>query len=96
MRRPFGYLYKLTLIPGARTTRMVDHGSWAKNRLQAAMRRADLAVTLNRFEGVSVDDLDAAIRHSSAPDAIFRKNVPSASDSWIIFNADLIENIDLV
>lgn len=59
-----------------------------------AARRADVALYLNRFEGVHADDLDAAILNADASDSDFRRLVPSASYSWIILRPDAIVSIE--
>jgi len=94
MRRPKGILHRIVLDRKSTVTRMRDRGHWETRRMAGAARRADVALYLNRFEGVHADDLDAAILNADASDAEFRRLVPSASYSWIILRPQAIVSIE--
>jgi len=95
MRRPSGILMRISIQAGATTTTMRDEGYWSVRRLQAAARRAGVAIYLNRFEGIAVRDLVEAQIYASEKDSIFSKKIPSSSYSWIILDQSLIRKIEL-
>ena len=95
-RWPGKRLYQISLGPVLRVIRLQDRGSWTRQAIQTAARRAPMAVYLNRYEGLPITSLDAASRHDNDNDRVFRKNVEGASDSWIILNPDIIEAIQRV
>ena len=81
MRNP-AFIHEVKLDTG-RVRRSKDHGEWA-SRIKAARSAKFTTISyLNRFEGISRGDLEAAIAFSEKPESAFRKAVPSASDSVI-------------
>ena len=94
MRRPGGILHRIVVGQPCRTVNMRDSGSWHRARLVRAARKAHLARYLNRYEGISIDDLEAAIANADESDAIFARNVPSCGHSWIILRPDIVTSIE--
>lgn len=96
IRRPEGMLHRIVIASPFRTTTMRDRGSWSKDRMTRAARRADVARYLNRYEGVVIDDLEMAARYADAPDRTFTQFVPSSDYSWIILRPDIVLSIEHV
>jgi len=89
-------LHRIVIASPFRTTTMRDRGSWSKDRMTRAARRADVARYLNRYEGVVIDDLEMAARYADAPDRTFTQFVPSSDYSWIILRPDIVLSIEHV
>lgn len=95
MRRHKGVIHRLELKQSQRITAMKDTGIWSSARLKQAARRAPLARYLNRFEGISVEDLVEAALYADASDSTFKKKVPSAQFSWIILDPSIVRSITI-
>ncbi|WP_213177446.1 hypothetical protein [Croceicoccus gelatinilyticus] len=93
MRRPGGHLYLVKLKSGVRPKRMKDKPDWDRRTISRWSRRAKLVVYLNRYEGIPVESLPAAIKHDGASDAIFARHVAGSEDSYIVLDPDIIESI---
>jgi len=75
------------LIPGLTFFRMRDKGSWNTENLKKMTSRYDGIVYLNRFEGIPLNEFDQCKNEpDELSDNCFRKHMPSASDSIIVFN----------
>lgn len=96
MRRHKGIIHRIEIKQSQRITTMKDMGIWTDSRLKQATRRAPLARYLNRFEGISVDDLVEAALYADVSDNIFKKKVPSAHVSWIILDPSIITSIRII
>ena len=88
---PACHLTRIAVQGRINIIRMRDTGSWRKADLRRALsRKADVVVYLNRFEGIPLEEFDAARERVSdldgLADAAFRRLVPSASDSLILLN----------
>lgn len=69
----------------------VGRNKWDEKTLRRLERQGyDGVVYLNRFEGIPLDQFEAlsakGIDPDSLPDAKFRKLVPAAEDSYVIFD----------
>lgn len=73
----------------ARTVRRRDTGSWRERDL-LGIRGAGLVIYLNRFEGIPLEEFEAARlecrRVDEVGDARFRRLHPSARDSVIVID----------
>lgn len=91
------HLYRITVSTERRMPRLRDEGAWRERILERHARHADIAVYLNRHEGISLEAFDIA-RESGNIDAMtdanFRRNVLGASDSWIVLNASAITGVE--
>lgn len=72
-------------------------GNWKKRIAQAKSAGHDAIVYLNRYEGIPFERVDQAfadgIDLDGLTDAQFRKLIPEARDSWIVF---CVEQVRLV
>lgn len=73
--------------------RMRDTGDWRVSKLRALQRQGyDGVVYLNRYEGIPLEQFDAAHakvsqeRLDKAPDTQYKRMIPAAEDSYIIFD----------
>jgi len=76
-------------IESCRKTRKRDKGHWTPAELKRLlMQKTEIIVYLNRYEGIPLEEFDAARLKCAAfddlPDAGFARLVPSAADSIII------------
>lgn len=95
-RWPGQHLYRISLKQVTRITRMRDEGYWNRRRLQAATKRAPLAIYLNRFEGLPESSLvDAALHHNDS-DTSFRRKVAGCEDSFIVLDPCIIERLERI
>lgn len=85
------HLTRVDVARGVRTVRRRDTGSWRDVDLQRT--HAGLVVYLNRFEGIPLEEFEAArLEHPNfdlLPDAKFRRLIPSARDSMIVIDPGL-------
>jgi hypothetical protein len=87
-------MLQVSVLTG-KSKRLKDRGSWNEKSL-ARHRRAgfDAVIYLNRFEGIPLERFQAlrelGIDLDRIPDSRFRKLVPEAKDSLIVFNPSCI------
>lgn len=89
-------LHRVTFATPIRMPRLKDIGSWKRDKLVRHARSAAAIVYLNRFEGIPLEEFEAARAKADIddlPDARFRKLLPSAHDSWIILESSIIREI---
>lgn len=77
--------------------RLKDNGSWTRDQINRARQGGyDAIVYLNRYEGISTEVVEALSQQGklskldNASDAVFRKLVPQAEDSYIVFSPEQI------
>ena len=89
------FLHEVTLRPSS-VTRVTDRQDWSPVVRASRRRQRDASVYVNRSEGLSlarVTALDAAgllQRIDALSDARFRRAVPEAADSVVVFFADIV------
>lgn len=70
-------------------------GGWKRRIQQAKAAGHDAIVYLNRYEGLSIERVMQAQREGveldTLTDAQFRRYVPEAQDSWIVFSLDQVK-----
>lgn len=73
-------------------------GNWKAKIRQAKSAGHDAIVYLNRYEGIPLERVEAAINEGvdldKLTDAQFRKRIPEARDSWIVFSRDQVRVIE--
>lgn len=86
------FLYQVQFDPG-KTTRTSDIGSDREGAIRAARRKGtDTIAYLNRYEGIPIEDLEAALKSHPGvdldriPATKFRSLFPTARDSYIILD----------
>lgn len=90
------HLHELAISIPSRMPRLRDHGSWNIRSLMRNARRAGLAVYLNRHEGIPLEEFEKARQIADldrVTDSRFRQLVPSARDSWIVLDPDMVTEI---
>jgi hypothetical protein len=93
------HLHRLSLIAPPRMPRLRDRGDWSPRTLARHARRSAMAVYLNRHEGIGLEEFEAARAMAdidAMPDHAFRRLLPSAADSWIVFDPDVVASVERV
>lgn len=74
-------------------------GQWESKIGSAKSAGHDAIVYLNRYEGMSIERIEEAQRDGvdfdRLSDSAFRKRVPEAEDSYIVFDAACIKVLDI-
>lgn len=88
-------------IDVSRPRRSRDQGGrWADKIRSAKSKGFDAIVYLNRYEGIPVGRILEAqaqgVDLNALTDAQFRRAVPEASDSWIVFSAEQVHRCEQV
>lgn len=78
-------------VSGRKWKRMKDTGSWDERVFRRLERQEyDGVVYLNRYEGIPMEEFDAAVAKygdiDRLSDAQFKKACPSAADSYVVFD----------
>lgn len=94
MRAP-QYLHRVSIPNGLHFKRIRDRGELSRKKVQRLKRAGyDGAVYLNRYEGITTEMIDRLAglgdlsKLDSCSDAVFRKLVPEADDSYAIFDPE--------
>lgn len=70
-------------------------GHWGTFLRRRARQRDRILTYLNRYEGVPkhrvLEHLGRDLSPERVPDALFRKLIPEACDSWIVLDPELVE-----
>ena len=91
------HLHRLVIQPRGRMPRLRDHGVWPVRVLLRHARRSALAVYLNRHEGIPLEEFDAGRLRGDIdriPDRLFRRFMPSAADSWIVLDPEVVVAVE--
>ena len=98
------HIHRMTITPGTRMPRLRDTGDWGERRILRHAPRAPVLVYLNRYEGVPLEEFEAARVRAAAmsltledlSDAAFRRLVPSAQDSWIVLDPTCVRDVETI
>lgn len=93
------HLHRVILHPGGRMPRLRDHGHWNARTLLRHASRARIAVYLNRTEGIPLEEFEAARARfdiDRITDGQFRRELPSARDSWIVLDPRAIASVERI
>lgn len=93
------HLHRVEFALDGRMPRMRDQGDWSRRSVTRHTRAGGAVVYLNRHEGIPLEEFEAARAITdidAISDAMFKRLIPSAEDSWIILNPDIIQSIEEV